>query len=102
MILKPESILSDFQLSAIKAFQNNFKGVKLKGCLFSFGRSLFTQFKKLRLDQFFSKNSNVRQWFQKIFICALIPIDLVEENFKQKVSDPEKKPALHGVDEVIF
>jgi len=51
MILNPEKVMIDFELTAKKAFEIRFNRIRVIGCLFHFGQSLFKIFCKLGLKQ---------------------------------------------------
>ena len=42
-LTEPASIVTDFELAAIKAFQHHFPKVKMSGCLFHFGQCVWRQ-----------------------------------------------------------
>jgi len=70
--LKPDTIMTDFEIAAIKSLGYNFNA-KMKGCLFHFGQSISTKFKKLGFQTLYQLNKGVKLFFRKVFIMALLP-----------------------------
>ncbi len=89
-------ILCDFQLAAVNSLRKNFPSSILKGCIFAFGRSLFTSLKKLRLTPFYATDPYLKRFFVKVYWSCLIPQKLIEKQYKDNW---EHKPSLHGIQE---
>jgi hypothetical protein len=68
----------DFELAAQKAFESQFPGVIVKGCLFHFGQTLFKNLVKVGLRQEYLDNEQVRAFFKRVFCLALVPIPSIQ------------------------
>ena len=82
LVLKPKTCMFDFELAAIISCKQNFSQVKVTGCLFHFGQSLFKHFVKSGMKTLYISDLNVQIWFKKVFILALMPIEFVSVLFQ--------------------
>ena len=56
--LQPEKILSDFEVGAMKAFEEEFPGVETKGCNFHMAQCVWRKIQQLGL------NKDLRNWLE--------------------------------------
>ena len=79
--LSPEEVIIDFEIAAKIAFESVFD-VKVIGCLFHFGQSLFKKLCAVGLKQSYIDNKDIQVWFKSVFCLALIPPSNVELQFE--------------------
>ncbi|CAF0938313.1 unnamed protein product [Brachionus calyciflorus] len=86
-VLNPKQIMMDFEQATIKAFTNKFPEIKSKGCLFHLGQSIFRKFTKLGFKTDYDENSEVNNWFRRLFSLAMIPLNQVETQWQNILTD---------------
>ena len=64
--LSPEEVMIDFEKAAKKAFESVFD-VKVIGCLFHFGQSLFKKLCAVGLKQSYLEKKDIQVWFKSVF-----------------------------------
>lgn len=84
--------MTDFELAAINAFKNKFPNINNKGCLFHFAQSLYKKFVSLGFSTDYAENSNVNVWFRKLFCMSVIPIENIDDEFKNLVNSTPSFP----------
>jgi hypothetical protein len=77
--LKPQQIMTDFELAAVNAFKNQFIEIVIKGCLFHFGQSLYKNLKKHQLTELYESNPEFNHWFRLVFSLSLVPLSDIDE-----------------------
>ena len=53
----------DFEIGAIRGFQNVFPNDKARGCLFHFSQNLFRKIDKIGLKTDYIENKRFQHWF---------------------------------------
>ena len=76
--LKPCQIMTDMELGAMNAFKYHWPNAVLKVCLFHVGQAFFKNFVKHGFKVLYETDKNIRSWFHKVFIMALIPLESIE------------------------
>jgi hypothetical protein len=72
----------DFEIAVLNVVRRMFPNLKVKGCLFHFGQSLFRYFVKIPgMKDLYLNNPQVQRWFKSVFLLALIPVEFVQMKF---------------------
>jgi hypothetical protein len=79
--LQPQLVLSDFERSAMNAYEEEFPGIVIKGCHFHMTQSLWRKIQELGLAVDYKENSQLRAWFDLFKGLAFVPLNLIELAF---------------------
>ena len=86
--LNPNSIMVDFELAAIRAFQNTFLAATITGCMFHFGQCIW---RKLQAEGFSERYRNEPDFailVKQLLALAFVPPHYVIDLFEQLLEDP--------------
>jgi hypothetical protein len=82
---QPTTAVCDFELSLITAIETELLGIRVRGCYFHFGQSLWRKFSSLGLVSAFnrddSRGSRLRKCVQKLLAIGFLPVLLVRQAF---------------------
>ncbi|RNA23729.1 Ragulator complex LAMTOR3 [Brachionus plicatilis] len=81
IILKPKSIMADFEEASTLAAEFHFPGIKVKGCWFHFRQAIFRRAIRLGLKQHYHK-TEYKDFVSMLGGLALLPIDKVKEGYE--------------------
>ena len=73
--LQPQRVLSDFERSAMNAYEEEFPGIIIKGCHFHMTQSLWRKIQELGLATEYKVNQDVRSWFDLFIGLAFLPLN---------------------------
>ena len=79
--LKPERVMSEFEVNAINAFEEEFPGVDVKVSHYFMSEEIWRQIEELGLASEYLVNQNLRIWLDSFRSLALIPSDSVHFAF---------------------
>ena len=79
--LQPQRVLSDFERSAMNAYEEEFPGIIIKGCHFHMIQSLWRKVQELGLATEYKEHPQVRAWFDLFKGLAFVPLNLIELAF---------------------
>ena len=77
LVLRPELILTDFELAAINAFKFYFPNAQIIGCWFHYGQCLFKKLVAFGLKSQYKNDPELRKWFKGFVALASIPVHKV-------------------------
>ena len=86
--LNPDSIMVDFELAAIRAFQNTFPTATITGCMFHFGQCVW---RKLQAEGFSERYRNEPDFallVKRLLALAFVPPQDVIDLFEHLIEDP--------------
>jgi hypothetical protein len=84
--LKPLTIMTDFEFSAINAFKYSFPGIFNRGCFFHFTQNLWRKIQKIpELQAKYLENSDFAMNMRKIPALAFVPIDDIIFAFEELI-----------------
>ena len=92
--LKPEVVMTDFELAAINSFKYHFPNVRLKACFFHFGQNLYRKIVNLGLKENYNSDCGLRKWVRKMISLALVTADKVEVTFVELCCDKPDYEAI--------
>ena len=82
-------IMTDFKSVFNSVNEDGKLILQMKGCLFHFGQSLMKNVNKLGLKQSYQKDQKIKDWIKSIFMLALIPLNDVNDAFKDVETQTE-------------
>ncbi|CAF1112598.1 unnamed protein product [Rotaria magnacalcarata] len=90
---EPRHVMSDFEMSLIKAVKQKFPMVMRHGCYFHYCQSLYKQVQLLGLGTAYFEDESTRLSCRSTMALALLPIELIEEAVQLLEDDslPEMK-----------
>ncbi|CAF0884641.1 unnamed protein product, partial [Brachionus calyciflorus] len=89
LILNPSYVMTDFELAAINAFKDVFRGINSKGCLFHFCKALTKKISsnEVGLKSELEKNEELIKWFKGVCALALVPLNHSDFIFEKLLKD---------------
>ena len=78
---RPTTIIVDFELAAINAFQSEFRNISVKGCYFHFNQALWKHIQDLGLTRAYKNDRRVKKLVKKIMALGFLPIPHVARSF---------------------
>ncbi|CAF1023652.1 unnamed protein product [Rotaria sordida] len=82
MKFEPRHVMSDFEMSLIKAIKQKFPVSMHHGCYFQYCQSLYKQVQRLGLATAYLDDESTRLSCRSTMALALLPIELIEEAVK--------------------
>lgn len=89
--LSPKIIMIDFELSMIKAIENEFANTEISGCYFHLKQNIIRQIQKFGLKGKYETVPEFALWVKMIGALAFVPVDEVRPVF-QKLSNCKRFP----------
>lgn len=86
--LDPVSVLFDFELAAIRAFQSTFPGTTITGCMFHFGQCIWRKLQSEGLSERYRDEPEFALLVKRLLALAFIPTDDVMRVFEILTADP--------------
>ena len=86
--LDPVSVVFDFELAAIRAFQNTFPMATITGCMFPFGQCVWRKLQSEGFAQRYRDEPGFALLVKRLLALAFIPTDDVIEVFETLITDP--------------
>ncbi len=83
----PNSILTDFELAAMKAFQHQFPDTALSGCHFHFGQCIWRQLQADGFAAAYNSNPAFAKTVKQLIALAFVPADDVIHAFEALTAD---------------
>lgn len=80
--LKPNHIITDFEIGAINAAKMVFSTTKMHGCFFHFCQSIWRKIQQIGLQARYSEDSTFALNIRQIMALAFIPVDDIKETFR--------------------
>ena len=81
------SIVTDFELAAIKAFQHHFPNFKISGCLFHFGQCLWRQLQADAFSVAYNTDAEFAKCVKRLMALAFVPVADVVTTFEELTAD---------------
>lgn len=72
--IQPRQIMTDFEQSAIQAFQIEFPGILNTGCFFHLYQSVWRKVQDAGLKQKYQNDHEFARWIRMILAIAFIPL----------------------------
>ncbi|CAF1275205.1 unnamed protein product [Rotaria sp. Silwood1] len=86
ILLKPKSILIDFEKASFNAFSKNFPTASIKGCYFHFAQNIWRQIKKKGLVNL-SDDDEARRQIANLIMLPLLPPEEINEAFSNIIEE---------------
>ena len=80
--LRPERVISDFELAILLAVQAELRFSQVCGCYFHFCKSLWRRVQELGLAGTYARQRHLRRFIRKIMALGYLPLALVRHNFR--------------------
>ena len=96
--LQPKSVLSDFEKSAMTAYEAEFPGIVIKGCHFHMTQSMWRKIQEIGLAKEYKENKSLREWFDFFKGLAFIPLYLINLAFNFILSVKPKSDYNEKID----
>ncbi|CAF1442290.1 unnamed protein product [Rotaria sordida] len=88
-MIQLECITIDYELAVKNVFDKHYPHIKVKGCLFHYGKALFRKFMNLNLKTAYQDDESLRVWFRSFAAIALLPeTDMDEGNHYLRSTKP--------------
>ncbi|XP_064631726.1 uncharacterized protein LOC135500763 [Lineus longissimus] len=78
----PNTIVVDYEMSALQACRGELPGAQLKGCRFHFGQAIHRSVQRLGLAAQYRDADNmdpIRKWIRRTLALPLVPLDRLDE-----------------------
>lgn len=95
--LQPESILTDFEIGAVNAFEKEFPRTRLKGCFFHFTQNILWALQLNDLQRKYDNDVVFAKHMNMLAALAFVPGDDIERGFDNLCSILEKDSSLENV-----
>lgn len=87
--LAPTTIMSDFEMASINAFESNFPEAEKKGCFFHFNQCIFRQIQNNPdILHMYNTDSNFSLMLRHLVALAFLPPEDVVATFEHLIEDP--------------
>jgi hypothetical protein len=90
--LRPESIVSDFEISAINAINEVFPNAQITGCMFHLAQNLWKKIQKTHLVECYRENEDTRKKCKMLLALSYVPVkdvqfafEIITENFPDEL-----------------
>ena len=80
---RPTTVVLDFELASINAFQTEFPNIEVKGCYFHFNQSLWKHVQSLGIVRAYRNDRRVKKLIKKIMALAFLPLAVLRINYQQ-------------------
>jgi len=87
--LNPRSIVVDFELAAIRAFQDIFQGATVNGCMFHFGQCVWRKLQSEGLSGRYRDDVDFATRVKCLLGLAFVPVAEVIAAYETLIADPE-------------
>ena len=93
--LKPDFVITDFEMAAINAVKSEFPGVQNKGCFFHLGQSVYRKIQSLQLASRYGTDEDFSIKIRQIPALAFLsPLEIPEAFDNLKLQIPEEAADL--------
>ncbi|CAF0916621.1 unnamed protein product [Brachionus calyciflorus] len=82
-ILKPDTVVSDFESAAINAFSKKFPEAEIKGCHFHFTQAIWKNIRSIGLTNDFKNKREISEWLNYFKSLPFVPIDQIQKVLKE-------------------
>jgi transposase-like protein len=72
--LRPESIVSDFEISAINAINEVFPNAQITGCMFHLAQNLWKKIQKIHLVECYRENEDTRKKCKMLLALSYVAV----------------------------
>ncbi|KAI8517541.1 hypothetical protein Bbelb_035580 [Branchiostoma belcheri] len=85
--LRPDQIVSDFEVGLMAAYQTEFPGADTSGCYYHFTQNLWKHIQQLGLARPYRQDEHLKKFLRKTMSIGYLPVPLVRMNFDQMLQD---------------
>ena len=84
--LNPDSLMTDFEKGAIRAFQGSFPGLNCTGCFFHLSQSVWRRIQAAGLQHDYQTDPEFASWLRCLPALAFLPPGDIEQAFDDLLS----------------
>ena len=100
--LNPRLIKTDFEISAINAFQNKFKNSIISGCQFHLGQCFIRKLKDINLFYEYKSNNNLKKFVKALQTLSFVKSNHIIETYNELKNDDMFPSQLNELYEYFF
>ncbi len=89
--LRPRTVIVDFELAAMNAFESEFPNISVKGCYFHFNQALWKHIQELGLVRAYKNDRRLKKLVKKIMALGFLPIPHVLRSFWNLRTSPQTR-----------
>ena len=78
---RPETVVVDFELAAVNAFESEFPNSRVRGCYFHFNQALWRHIGELGLVRPYKDNRRFKKLVKKVMAIGFLPLAFVQNQF---------------------
>ena len=78
---RPETVIVDFELAAVTAFESEFPNARIRGCYFHFNQALWRHIGELGLVRAYKDDRTFKKLVKKVMAIGFLPLAFVQNQF---------------------